>query len=51
MSKFAKRVDLASLKSDINQLIIDKLKTTPVDLSKLSNVLKNVVLKRLYMAN
>ena len=35
MSKFAKKADLASLKSDIFRLDVDKLETTPVELSKL----------------
>ena len=39
-SKFAKRVDLASLKSEINKLDIGKLETTPADLKKLSDVVK-----------
>ena len=42
-SKFAKKVDLASLKSDVD---IDKLETTPIDFSKPSNVVKNVVAKK-----
>ena len=33
-----KNADLASLKSDVDGLDIDHLKTVPVDLSKLSNV-------------
>ena len=37
-SQFAKRVDLSSLKSEIDKLDIDKLKPVPTDLSKLSNV-------------
>ena len=40
-SKFAKKVDVASLKSEIDQLDIDKLKTIPVDLNKLSYEKKN----------
>ena len=40
-SQFAKNVDLASLNVDI-----DKLETTPVDLSKLSDVLKTEVIKK-----
>ena len=40
-SDFAKKVDLANLKSDINKSDICKLHPTPVDLSKLSNVVKN----------
>ena len=48
-TKFAKKADLASLKSDVNDLDIDKLKIVTVDLNKLNNVVKNVVIKRLYM--
>ena len=40
---FDKKPNLASLKLDIDRLNIDKLRTTPVDLSKLSNVAKNDV--------
>ena len=67
-SKFAKRIDLASLKSNVNKLDIDKLKnvptnlsnlkikvdkfdvdelvSVPIDLSKLSDVVKNDVVKK-----
>ena len=44
-SKFAKKLDLACLKLDVDKLDIDKLKTTLVDLSKISNVVKNDVVK------
>ena len=41
-SKFAKTTaDLAILQSDVNRMDIGKLETTPVDLSKLSNVVKS----------
>ena len=43
--KFAKKASVASLKSKIDQLDIDELDTTPIDLSKLSNVVKSVVAK------
>ena len=46
-SKFTKKVDLANLKSDVNDLVIDNLKTVPVDLSKLSNLVKMMFLKGL----
>ena len=36
-SKFAKKVDLASLKSNIDKLDIDKLKNIPSDLSNLKS--------------
>ena len=39
-SKFAEKVDLASLKLEIDKSDIDKLETTPVDLSELSHVVK-----------
>ena len=67
-SKFAKKVDLASLKSNVDKLDIDKLKNlqanlnnlkskldkldvdklvpVPVDLSKLSDAVKNDVVKK-----
>ena len=50
-SEFTRKVDLANLKSDIDDLDIDKLKTVPADLSKLSNVVKNDVFKKLCMIN
>ena len=40
-SKSAKRVDLANLKSKIDKLDIGRLETTPVDLSKLNDVVKD----------
>ena len=71
-SKFIKKVDLASIKSEIDKLDIDKLKNVPsnlinlkskvdkldfgkletavVDLSKLSDVIKLMLLKNVYIA-
>ena len=46
ISKFSKKADLASLKSDVGKLDIDKLETIPADLNKLSNILKNNVIKK-----
>ena len=37
---------MANLKTEVDQLDIDKLATVPVDLSKLSNVVKNDVVKK-----
>ena len=45
-SKFTKKINLASLKSEIENLDTDKLKATPVDLSKVSDVVKNEVVKK-----
>ena len=44
-SKFPKTVDLARLKSEIYKLFITTLETAPVDLSKLSEAVKNEVVK------
>ena len=45
-SSFALKTNLASLKSKIDKLDIDKLAPVSVDLSKLSDVVKNDVVKR-----
>lgn len=45
MSKFSKRAHLASLKLNLNKLDINKLLTTPIDLSKVSNAVKKDVAK------
>ena len=50
-SKFALKTNLSNLKTEVNKLDIDKLATVPVDLSKLSNVVKNDVVKRLIIIN
>ena len=44
-SSFAWKSNLASLKTEVDKLGIFKLVPVPVDLSKLSNVVKNVVKK------
>ena len=44
MSKFAKKDYLASLKLDVDKLDIDKLETALVHLSKVSNVVKMMLL-------
>ena len=43
---FAKKADLDDIKSDADKLDFDKLETTPVNWSKLSNEVKNDVFKR-----
>ena len=45
-SSFALKTNLASLKTEVDKLDIDKLAPAPVDLSKLSNVVKNNVVKK-----
>ena len=39
-SNFALKTNLANLKSEVDKIDVDKLKTAPVDLAKLSNVVK-----------
>ena len=41
-----KKVDLANLKFKTDKLNVVELETTPADLSKLSNVAKNKVVKK-----
>ena len=50
-SSFALKTNLASLKTEVDKLDIDKLVPIPADLSKLSNVVKMMLLKKLYMIN
>ena len=45
-SSFALKTNLASLKTEVDKLDIDKLVPISVDLSKLSDVLKNDVVKK-----
>ena len=45
-SRFALKTNLASLKTEINKLDTDKLAPVPVDLGKLSYVVKNDVVKK-----
>ena len=60
LSNYATKVDLknasgldtskfSNSKSDLDKLYIDKLLSVPVDLSKLSYVVKNNVVKNLYI--
>ena len=42
-SKFSTNSDLAGLKLEINELVIERLKNEPVDLSKLSDAVKDDV--------
>ena len=43
---FASKRNLASLKTEVDKIDADKLKTVPVNLAKLSNVVKNDVVKK-----
>ena len=50
-SSFALKTNLANLKGKVDKLDIDKLASVPTDLSKLSNVVKNDVVKKMNMIN
>ena len=45
-SSFALKTNLANLKTEVDKLDIDKLAPVPTDLSKLSDVVKNDVVKK-----
>ena len=45
-SSFALKTNLANLKTEVDKLGIEKLAPVPVDLSKLSDVVKNDVVKK-----
>ena len=46
VSSYATKTNLAALKTEVDQIDIDKLKTVPDDLAKLSKVVKNEVVKK-----
>ena len=46
VSSYATKTNLAALKTEVDKIDTDKLKTVPDDLTKLSNVVKNEVVKK-----
>ena len=46
VSSYATKNNLASLKTEVDKIDTDKLKTVPADLAKLSNVVKNDIVKK-----
>ena len=50
-SSFALKADLATLETEVDKLDIDKLVHFPTNVSKLSSVVKNDVLKKLHLIN
>ena len=50
VSSFASKPNLAALKTEVDKIYADKLKTTPSDLAKLSNVKNDIVKKTDYNA-
>ena len=46
VSSYASKTNLAALKSEVDKIDVDKLRAAPPDLAKLSNVVKNDVVKK-----
>ena len=46
VSSFASKTNLAALKTEVDKLDTDKLKTAPTDLTKLTNAIENDVVKK-----
>ena len=49
VSSFASKTNSSALKTKVDKTNVDKLKTVPDDLAKLSNVVKNEVVKKTEM--
>ena len=48
VSSFASKTNLAALKTELDKIDADKLKTTPTDLAKLTNAIEHAVVKKTY---
>ena len=46
VSSFGSKTNLAALKTEVDKIDVDKLKTTPIDLDRLRNLVKNDVVKK-----
>ena len=46
VSNFASKTNLAALKTEVDKIDVDKLKTTPTDLAKLTNAVENDLVKK-----
>ena len=46
LSSFTSKTNLVALKSEVDKIDVDELKTVPTDLNKLSNVVKYDVVKK-----
>ena len=46
VNSFASKTNLASLKTDVDKIDVDKLKAVPVDLAKLTNAVENGLVKK-----
>ena len=48
VSGFASKTNLAALKTEVDKIDVDKLKTVPTDLAKLTNAVENNLVKKTY---
>ena len=46
VSSYATKTNLAALKTEVDKIGVDKLKTTPTDLAKLTNAVENDLVKK-----
>ena len=46
VSSLASKTNIAALKSEVGKIDVDKLKTAPVDLAKLTNAIENDLVKK-----
>ena len=46
VSSFASKTNLAALKTEVDKINVDKLKTAPIDLAKLTNAVENDLVKK-----
>ena len=46
VSSFASKIKLVSLENEVDKIDVDNLKTAPVDLAKLSDVVQNNIVKK-----
>ena len=46
VSSFASKTNIAALKTEVDKIYTDKLKTAPTDLAKLTNAIENDVVKK-----
>ena len=51
VSSFASKTNLAALKTEVDKIDTDKLKTAPTDLAKLINAIENDVVKKIIIQN
>ena len=49
VSSFAGKANLAALKTEVDKIDTDKLKTAPADLAKLTNAVENDLVKKTFI--